>query len=217
MVRRFSPREIYYDARAAIRDWRKPTPAEVSESLGIPYLEIPVNGDPTSWDDEQEREVPYKWNPKWGPREIRPENAPTPAQLLDFLENTPGAFDRLIYCPQINNDSTDSWGMFGYSKGFIFVNGARYAQNATLADATFMDNVGAAETPSGRPLPVISHYDFFPVWKLYTQEISERTAPEAFAFLTQYYETPPTVQPTIPGTPQAAIGSAAIGEGFLQA
>ncbi len=201
----------YYDARAALREWREPGPAEVSESLGMPYLQIPVNGDPTHWDSDKEQEVPYKWNPKWGARVIDPENAPTPTQLLAFLEETPGAYDRLIYCPQINNDHTDGWGMFGYSRGFIFVNGVRYAENHTLSDIHFMDNIDAPSTPSGRRLPTISHYDFFPRNKLYTQEITERTAPEAFAFLVQLYETPPQEQTTLPGAPQTAIGSAILG------
>lgn len=207
--------------KAAWRGQREPTPAEASEALGAHWLEIPVNGDPTKdkWDEKIDDwvEVPYKWNPKWGPREINPENAPSPEQLFAFLENTPGAYDRLIYCPSINNDPTDGWGMFGYSRGFIFVNGLRYNHDATLSDMYFANNLGILETPSGRPVRTINHYDFFPRHKLWTQEITERTAPETFAFLLNHYDTPQPEYPALPSGPQAAIGATIMGEGVPKA
>jgi hypothetical protein len=180
----------------------KASAAEVSEGLGIPYLELPVRVEPAEWD------------PSWGPKSLTPENEPTREQLDAFFKDSPDAPGRVVFCSEINNDLTDDWGHFGYSPGFIFVCGARYGQARTLSDHTFLENISHQQivTPSGHTVPVLAHYDFFPRDGLRHQIINPKRTPATFEYLTELYGASPAEQQALPSAGPHALGSAATGD-----
>lgn len=91
-----------------------------------------------------------------------PEKLDDPEVLRAFF--TPEIVQkRLIYCPQINNDLTDDWGMFGYSQGFIYIIEKRHNDTTTFNE----DMWQLGRTDKGLELGdhfmrYIPHYDFFP-------------------------------------------------------
>ena len=69
----------------------------------------------------------------------------------------------LIYCPSINNDMTDGWGMFGYSRGFIYVARKRHNDTRTLNEDMWQQGKTGKGIEVGRHIMLgIPHYDFFP-------------------------------------------------------
>lgn len=144
----------------------------------FPYLKIP-NGFP---DDEPDRyAISYVWN-----------NEPTTETLDTFFKERPEATERLIYCPQINVDETDGWGMFGYEPGYLFLVSKLYTGKRTLADETFLRNVmsNPLETPSGITIMQLSHYDFFPVHKYRAQVLKASDTPSTYAYIKRMLNTP---------------------------
>lgn len=180
----------------------KPSAAEVSEGLGIPYLELPV------------RVEPPEWHPSWGPKSLTAQNEPTREQLDAFFRDNPEAPGRVLFCSEINNDLTDDWGHFGYSPGFIFICGARYGEARTLSDHTFLENISHQQivTPSGHTVPVLAHYDLFPRGGLRHQIVNPQRAPVTFAYLTELYGAAPTEQQALPAAGPHALGSVIAGD-----
>lgn len=70
---------------------------------------------------------------------------------------------RLLFCPSINNDMTDDWGMFGYSPGFIFLS-ARIKDFETTPATELWERgqIDAVIEIGGTLLRAIPHFDFFP-------------------------------------------------------
>lgn len=147
-------------------------PSEETIEFPFPYLKIP-NGYPE--DDKMRRVLDAK-------------NEPSEDVLKEFF--TPEVIQRLIYCPQINRDMTDDWGMFGYEPGYIFVCERRYEGAHTLADEGMLKVITTEmiKTASGVELMTIPHYDYFPRHKFITQEITAERTPKTFAFLRHLLE-----------------------------
>lgn len=103
----------------------------------------------------------------------------------------PDVLRRLIYCPQINVDMTDSWGMFGYEPGFILIRGLRYSGVRTLADKAALSgySTGTRVRVRGIEIPQISHFDYFPRHKFQYDLITPRYLPRFYDFLNNPLDT----------------------------
>lgn len=147
-------------------------PSEETIEFSLPYLKIP-NGYPK--DDKIRRVVDAK-------------NEPSEEVLKEFF--TPEVIQRLIYCPKINVDLLDDWGMFGYEPGYVFVCGRNYEGAQTFADQGMLKAIttNMIKTASGIELMTIPHYDFFPKRKFSTQIITADGTPKTFVFLRQLLE-----------------------------
>ena len=147
-------------------------PSDETIEFPLPYLKIP-NGYP---EDDKMRRV------------LNAENEPSEEVLKEFF--TPDAVQRLVYCPQINRDMTDDWGMFGYEPGYLFVCGRNYEGAHTLADEGVLKAITTEmiKTASGVELMTIPHYDYFPRHKFMTQGVTAERTPRTFAFLRKILE-----------------------------
>lgn len=104
--------------------------------------------------DIDERHFPLRWNEEkrdyeWDEEEVRA-----------FYED-PANVSRTVYCPEVNVDLLDDWGMFGFEPGFIFIEKVNYKGSVTLADKAASLGLSMAVDPK-TGLGVISHYDYFP-------------------------------------------------------
>lgn len=71
---------------------------------------------------------------------------------------------RLIYCPEINNDLTDGWGMFGFSRGFIFLIGKTHNETTTINEDMWQQAKTTKGIEVGRHfMQGLSHYGSFPI------------------------------------------------------
>ena len=105
---------------------------------------------------------------------------PTVAELEKFF--TPKVIvERVIYCPKINVDITDSMGMFGYQNGFIFIAGVDMPGVHCLNDEDWLK--GELLKFVGAVVAVLAHYDFFPQAKFSHVRIIPRDYPEIYEFL----------------------------------
>lgn len=87
------------------------------------------------------------------------EKEPTEEEMKKFF--TPEVISqRMIFCPEINVDSTDDWGIFGYEPGFIFIQGAQNKGIHCLNDLAWAK--GTSLKMAGASIFILSHYDFFP-------------------------------------------------------
>ena len=154
-----------------------PEKSEAEIEFDFPYLKIP-NGAP---DSEPDR---YGISSIWG--------EPTEETLDTFFKDHPEATDRLLYCPEVNVDELDSWGMFGYEPGYIFIVSRIYEGNKNLADKVFLPTAmgNPLETPSGITIMQYPHYDFFPVHKYRTQILKESDTPRTYAYINRMLNTP---------------------------
>ncbi len=147
--------------------------SEAAMELPLPFLKI-LNGYP---EDDKMRTV------------LDARNEPSEEVLREFF--TPEVIQRLAYCPQINRDETDDWGMFGYEPGYIFVCGTAYEGARSFNDqAVLMGKRGddKIKTASGVEIYVIPHYDFFPRHKFINQKVTAERTPKTFAFLRHLLE-----------------------------
>ena len=126
--------------------------------------------------------IPFSWSKDHNIIE------PSEEELREFF--TPEVVQRLVYCPQINRDMTDDWGMFGYEPGYIFVGSRNYEGAQTLADEGMLKakTTEMIKTASGAELMIIPHYDYFPRHKFSTQEVTVERTPRTFAFLRHLLE-----------------------------
>jgi len=85
-------------------------------------------------------------------------------EIRRFYED-PKNIERTIFCPKINNDETDDWGMFGFGPGFIFVESRNYRGRKTLTDRMASAGLSLVVDPK-TGLGVMPHYDYFPKNKL---------------------------------------------------
>ena len=156
---------------------------DVSQALSVPseeslespllYLKIP-NGYP---EDDKIHTV------------LDAGNEPSEEVLRKFF--TPEVIQRLAYCPKINRDETDDWGMFGYEPGYIFVCGTAYEGARSFNDqAALIGKRGddKIKTASGVEIYTIPHYDFFPRRKFINQKVTAERTPKTFAFLRSLLE-----------------------------
>lgn len=144
------------------------SPSSEIEEYDIPFLKIP-NG--YSVDDEIHTELDR-------------EDEPSEEELKKFF--TPDVLQRTIYCPKINVDPTDSWGMFGYEPGYIFVCKSTYKGFRSFSDKFFFEGrttQNTIVTKEGVKILTIPHYDVFPRAKFQSQTITQRTTPRTFEFL----------------------------------
>lgn len=114
---------------------------------------------------------------------VREKKEPTEEELKEFF--TPENIQRLIYCPQINIDELDGWGMFGYEPGYIFINKRHYEGIRNLNDQLMFEGKrgDTKSTRSGHKILTISHYDHFPQGKFAKQLLTLSRTPKTFAFL----------------------------------
>ena len=173
-------------------------PPEAGE-FRLPFLKIP-NGYP---DDDKDRTL------------LRAKNEPSEEVLREFFTSEVMT-QRLFYCPSINRDLTDDWGIFGYEPGFIFLCGSRYEGAKTIADENFLrrtnmitagselsetdralleafggvPNWARLISPRGVSIGFIDHYDFFSRTKLITQEITPSRTPRTFEYLDDIIKPP---------------------------
>lgn len=145
-----------------------PNPEETIE-FTLPHLEIPLKRE----SDEKGRSHIIE---------------PSEEVLREFF--TPENIQRLIYCPQINNDELDGWGMFGYAPGYIFVIGREYEGERSLNDRAMLSGSSFknVKTKTGKEVLTISHYDYFPQMKFSKQLITMARAPKTFFFLRELLE-----------------------------
>ena len=144
------------------------SPSSEIEEYDIPFLKIP-NGFPI--DDEIRTE-------------LNREHEPSEEELKKFF--TPEVLQRIIYCPKINVDLTDDWGMFGYEPGYIFVCKNRYKGFRTFSDQFFFkgrSTQNTITTKEGVEILVVPHYDAFPRAKFQSQTITQGRTPKTFEFL----------------------------------
>ena len=145
-----------------------PSPSSETEEYDIPFLKIP-NGCPI--DDEIRTE-------------LNREHEPSEEELKKFF--TPEVLQRIIYCPKINIDLTDDFGMFGYEPGYIFVCKSRHKGFQSFSDQFFLEGrttQNTIATKEGVEILVVPHYDVFPRAKFQSQTITQRRTPKTFEFL----------------------------------
>lgn len=122
--------------------------------------------------DIQPRELPGTWNPElrkrvWEEDEVR-----------KFYQD-PDNWHRTLFCPKINNDLTDGWGMFGYAPGYIFIRGSRYPGARSIADESMLLATSyAIDEDTGMGL--LPHFDSFPYKKLNFDLITKTEDPKLF-------------------------------------
>ncbi len=92
---------------------------------------------------------------------------------------------RTIFCPEINVDEIDDWGMFGYTPGFIYIESKRYEGSRTLADEASLLGLSTATSPSG--ISLISHFDYFPKYEFNYQLIRKSHYPADFEILLKMF------------------------------
>lgn len=78
---------------------------------------------------------------------------------------------RLIYCPRINNDLLDDWGIFGHSRGFIYVVGKTHNGTTTVNEDMWQQGKTVKGIGVGRHfMQALPHYDSFPT-SMFNHEI----------------------------------------------
>jgi hypothetical protein len=119
---------------------------------------------------------------------INEENEPSEDELKKFF--TPEMISRLVYCPEINIDTTDTNGFFGYQPGYLFVCGLNYKGAKTLGDEAMLSGLSLKNTTtnSGAEITSIPHYDFFPKRKFIHQIITPRNTPKTYEFIRNLLE-----------------------------
>lgn len=88
---------------------------------------------------------------------------------------------RVLFCPEINVDMTDDWGMFGYEKGFIFLESLEKEGVNCFNDENW--ETGESLKLIGASVPVLPHYDFFPRQKFSHVLITPSRCPAIYNFL----------------------------------
>lgn len=158
--------------------YRVTTAAEVSESLGMSWLELPrADG---STDPRNAIEGPD--NLIYGP-------SPTGEQMEEFFWQHPEAFDRLVFCDAIplESDEVNHYGEGKVEPGFVFVNGAKPRMDDSdpypYKDNDYRDFLQETESPNGRLLFRAPSNDYVPRPVFWTQEITPSTSPQAYAYL----------------------------------
>lgn len=106
-------------------------------------------------------------------------NKPTEEEMQKFF--TPETISqRILFCPQINIDTIDYWGISGYEEGFIFIKGLANKGIHCLGDQLWAN--GKSLKPSDS-VPILSHYDFFPRKKFSHILITQNNCPVIYNFL----------------------------------
>jgi hypothetical protein len=94
----------------------------------------------------------------------------------------PENIERTIYCPKVNVDETDDWGMFGFIPGFIYIEKRNYKGQKTLADKAAGLGLSVIKDPK-TGLSIIPHFDYFPRHKYDYQLIRQSEYPEVFKIM----------------------------------
>jgi hypothetical protein len=102
-------------------------------------------------------------------------------QIEEFYAD-PENISRTIVCPNINNDLTDDWGMFGYGPGFIYVTGQNYTGETTINDRRSSLGLSIATDPK-TGLGFMKHFDDFPRKKYSQRIIQKHDEPELFKLM----------------------------------
>jgi len=87
---------------------------------------------------------------------------------------------RLLYCPSINVDLTDDMGMFGYEKGFIFIEATQREGLNCFNDQHFLQ--GQTLERLGKIYRIRS-YDYFPRGKYQHELVTETRQPFLYKWL----------------------------------
>lgn len=156
----------------------KPTPIDVSQQF-IKEIELIDEAKAKTVEfnerDFPERKFPIRYNKgtkrwEWEEEEVR-----------RFYED-PDNVSRTIYCPRVNNDETDDWGMFGYGPGFTFIEKATYKGERSFADQAALLGLSIVVDPK-TGLGVMPHNDYFPKNKFERQLIRRYDRPALFGLL----------------------------------
>ena len=134
-----------------------------------------------SENDFPERKFPIRYNPKstktwvfekyeWDEKEIR-----------KFYED-PENIARTVYCPEVNFDQLDDWGMFGFTPSFIYIEKSNYKGRKTLADEAAVLGLSVIKDPK-TGLSAIPHFDYFPKMKYNYQLIKKSEYPQVFKIM----------------------------------
>ena len=105
---------------------------------------------------------------------------PTDEEMEKFF--TPDVIStRILFCPYINVDLTDDWGMFGYEEGFIYIEEMVREGTHCFNDLDWIEGVTVKDL--GASVPVIPHYDEFPRNKFSHIRIINHDYPIIYKFL----------------------------------
>jgi hypothetical protein len=131
--------------------------------------------------DFPERKFPIRYNPKkvdkWGTGTHEWDEK----EIKQFYED-PENLARTLYCPQVNIDELDDWGMFGFTPGFIYIEKRNYKGQRTLADKAAGFGLSVAKDHK-TGLSVIPHFDYFPKHKYDYQLIRLSEYPAVFKIM----------------------------------
>ncbi len=75
-------------------------------------------------------------------------------------------YHRLLFCPQVNRDLTDDWGMFGRCPAFILLSHLNYRGMKCLNDGFWLSG-GSLKLLEKVPIPILPHFDYFPLAKFH--------------------------------------------------
>jgi len=119
-----------------------------------------------------DKDFPLNWSQMNGKEEWSKKD------LENFYED-PANRSRTIFSPNMNNDVTDDWGMFGYGPGFIYISGRTYEGSKTLADkAALLGQSLIIDPKTG--LGILKHNDYFPKDKYKSVLIRRYEFPRVF-------------------------------------
>jgi len=150
------------DQLDAISDAEKST--TILSEKNFPEKKFPIRYNPNSkkvfvWEQ-------YEWNED---------------EIRKFYED-PENVARTLYCPKVNIDETDDWGMFGYTPSFIYIEKRNYKEQRTLADKAAGLGLSVIKDPK-TGLSVMPHFDYFPKHKYDYQLIRQSEYPEVFKIM----------------------------------
>ena len=122
--------------------------------------------------DFSDKDFPLNWAQMNGKEKWSKED------LEKFYED-PANRSRTIFSPQMNNDITDDWGMFGYGPGFVYISGRRYEGSKTLADKAALLGLSLISDPK-TGLGLLKHNDYLPRDKYKLTRITRYEFPKVF-------------------------------------
>lgn len=120
------------------------------------------------------------------------ENEPTSKKELKKFFTKDVIEGRLIFCPKINLDLTDSVGWFGCEPGFIFICKRTAKRVGSLADMTFLQGRTLTKAEGcNYNIALLPHFDYFPNTSFTYQLITASRTPKTFNFLKNLFKRIP--------------------------
>lgn len=129
----------------------------------------------------KERKFPLRYNPNSLSEWEHQKYEWSEGEIRKFYED-PENVSRTIYCPSVNVDDTDDWGIFGTTEAFIYIEKLNYKGNKTLADQASSLGLSIKIDPK-TGLGVLGHGDYFPRHKFECCKIKKSEYPEIFTLM----------------------------------